>query len=182
MAAPAAYGSCRARDWIWATAATYAAAVAMPDPLSHKARPGVRPHILSNLSQCSRSHNTLHTAGTPGCHLLKVWLCQPIFLLPPLFLLLLSDFLTAAPVTYGSSQARGGTGAAAAHLCHSHSHTGSATYTKAHSNTRSLTHWVRPGMEPTSSWILAGFVSAAPQRELSNIFLICWEGHHALKA
>ena len=26
--------------------------------------------------------------------------------------------------------------------------------TTAHSNTRSLTHWVRPGMEPASSWIL----------------------------
>ena len=147
-------------------------------------KPGQGSDHTSSATWASAVGVTTHctSASTPGCHLLKVWLCQPIFLLPPLFLLLLSDFLTAAPVTYGSSQARGETGAAAAHLCHSHSHTGSATYTKAHSNTRSLTHWVRPGMEPTSSWILAGFVSAAPQRELSNIFLICWEGHHALKA
>ena len=30
----------------------------------------------------------------------------------------------------------------------------SATYTTVHHNTGSLSHWVRPGMEPTSSWIL----------------------------
>ena len=35
----------------------------------------------------------------------------------------------------------------------------SATYTTAHGNTTSLTHWVRPGIEPVSSWILV-FISA----------------------
>ena len=34
MAAPAAYGSSRARDWIRATAATYATAAAMLDPFN----------------------------------------------------------------------------------------------------------------------------------------------------
>ena len=33
------------------------------------------------------------------------------------------------------------------------------TYTTAHGNTRSLTHWVRSGMEPVSSWMLIIFVS-----------------------
>ena len=42
----------------------------------------------------------------------------------------------------------------------------SATYTTAHSNTGSLTHWVRPWIEPASSWILVGFVTAEPQRKL----------------
>ena len=28
------------------------------------------------------------------------------------------------------------------------------TYTTAHGNARSLTHWARPGIEPASSWIL----------------------------
>ena len=28
------------------------------------------------------------------------------------------------------------------------------TYTTAHCNARSLTHWARPGVQPTSSWIL----------------------------
>ena len=32
-------------------------------------------------------------------------------------------------------------------------------YTTAHGNSRSLTQWVRPGIEPTSSWMLAGFVN-----------------------
>ena len=42
----------------------------------------------------------------------------------------------------------------------------SATYTTAHSNTRSLTHWARPGMEPTSSWKPVGFITTEPQGEL----------------
>ena len=35
----------------------------------------------------------------------------------------------------------------------------SATYTTAHSNTWSLIHWARPGIEPASSWILVRFVN-----------------------
>ena len=35
----------------------------------------------------------------------------------------------------------------------------SVTYTAAHSNAGSLTHWVRPGMDLISSWILVGFVN-----------------------
>ena len=34
----------------------------------------------------------------------------------------------------------------------------SATYTTAHSNGRSLTHWARPGIKPIASWILVRFV------------------------
>ena len=41
----------------------------------------------------------------------------------------------------------------------------SATHTTVHSNTGSLSHGVRPGLEPTSSWILATFAAAAPLRE-----------------
>ena len=43
------------------------------------------------------------------------------------------------------------------------------TYSTAHGNARSLTHWARPGIEPVSSWILVGFVSDAPQWELPTI-------------
>ena len=39
------------------------------------------------------------------------------------------------------------------------------TYTTAHGNAGSLTHWVRPGIEPTSSWILVRFISSVPQQE-----------------
>ena len=35
----------------------------------------------------------------------------------------------------------------------------SATYTTAHSNTGSLTHWARPEIEPLSSWILVRFIN-----------------------
>ena len=35
----------------------------------------------------------------------------------------------------------------------------SSTYTTAHGNTRSLTHWARSGIEPASSWILLGFLT-----------------------
>ena len=39
-------------------------------------------------------------------------------------------------------------------------------YPTGHSNARSLTYWGRSGIEPTSSWILVGFLSTKPQREL----------------
>ena len=35
-------------------------------------------------------------------------------------------------------------------------------YTSTHGNARSLTHGVRPGIEPAPSWFLVGLVSAAP--------------------
>ena len=42
----------------------------------------------------------------------------------------------------------------------------SVTYTTAHSNARSLTHCVRPGIEPATPWFLVGFISTVPQWEL----------------
>ena len=52
----------------------------------------------------------------------------------------------------------------------------SATYTTATlsgSNTRSLTHWARPGIEPPSSWTLVEFITAEPQWEpLLNSFIV----------
>ena len=35
----------------------------------------------------------------------------------------------------------------------------STTYTTAHSNAEFLTHWVTPGIEPESSWMLVVFVN-----------------------
>ena len=32
-------------------------------------------------------------------------------------------------------------------------------YAAAHGKVRSLTHWGRPGIEPTSSWVLVGFMT-----------------------
>ena len=59
--------------------------------------------------------------------------------------IILSFFFKATPAACASSQAKGPIGTAAA----GHSH----------SNAGSLTHWPKPGIEPISSWILAGFVT-----------------------
>ena len=95
------------------------------------------------------------------------------------FFFCLFVFFRAAPSANGSSQARGPTGAVATSPCQSHSKAGSKlclrpTYTTAHGNTRSLTHWARPGIEPVTSWFLVRFVSIAPRREL--LFLL-WFNH-----
>ena len=47
----------------------------------------------------------------------------------------------------------------------------SVNYTTAHGDARSWSHWARPGIEPTSSCILVGFVTAEPQWELTDICL-----------
>ena len=49
----------------------------------------------------------------------------------------------------------------------------SATYTIAHGNIESLTHCLRPGIEPATSWLLVRFISAAPQWELLKIVILC---------
>ena len=72
----------------------------------------------------------------------------------------------AAPVAYGSSQAKGQTGDVVADLHHSHSNASNArdlscvwTYTTAHGNAGSLTHWARPRTEPATSCFSVGFVN-----------------------
>ena len=45
----------------------------------------------------------------------------------------------------------------------------SATYSTAHGQAGSLTPWMRPGMEPASSWILVAFVTDEPQGELWHV-------------
>ena len=41
----------------------------------------------------------------------------------------------------------------------------------AHSNAESLTHWVRPGIDPSSSWILVRFITAEPKQELPKALI-----------
>ena len=49
----------------------------------------------------------------------------------------------------------------------------SATYTAVHGNARS-----RPGIKPTTSWLLVGFVSAVPRRERpASVFFMCQTTH-----
>ena len=72
----------------------------------------------------------------------------------------------AAAMAYGGSQTRGPIRATAAGLHQCKIWVSSATYTTAHGNIRSLTHWGRQGIEPTTSWFLVGFISTAPWWEL----------------
>ena len=78
------------------------------------------------------------------------------------------------PTAYGSSQSRGQFGATAANLHHSHSNAGSEPHLwptpQLMAMPKSLTHWVRPGIESSTSWFPVRFVSAAPQRELFFFF------------
>ena len=80
---------------------------------------------------------------------------------------------TVTPRAYGHSQARGQIWAVASGLLYSHWNEGSElslTYTTVQGNAGSLTHWVRPGIEPESSWVLVGFFTTEPQQEL-HLFL-----------
>ena len=71
-------------------------------------------------------------------------------------------FLKAAPVAYGNSQARGLIGAVPAGHDHSHSNVGSKPHLQPTPQLTAtpdpLTHWVRPGIEPVSSWLLVGLL------------------------
>ena len=48
----------------------------------------------------------------------------------------------------------------------------SATYTTAHGNAGSLTHWTRPGIEPVYLWVLVRFISSEPRWELLGLYLL----------
>ena len=54
---------------------------------------------------------------------------------------------------------------------HSHSHRQQGFPAAfAHGNAGSLTHWVRPGIKPVSSWVPVRFISAESQWELLYLF------------
>ena len=82
---------------------------------------------------------------------------------------------TVTPVTYGSPQARGRIGSIATRLHHSHSHwqhqirATSAIYTTAHGSTRSLTHWMRPGIKPASSQTLCQVLNLLSHSRSSKV-------------
>ena len=82
-----------------------------------------------------------------------------------LFLFVCFLSFRATPAAYGGSQARGWIWAVAASLHQSHSNVvselSSMTYTTAHSNTGSVTHWARPGIEPATSWWVELFLMSA---------------------
>ena len=128
--------------------ATYTTAHGSAGSLTHWAREGIEPSSSRFLGGFV---NHCATAGTS----------VNIFIY--LFIYCLFAISWVAPVAYGGSQAKGRIGAVAVGLRQSHSNAGSepesATYTTAHSNAGSLTHWARAGIEPATSWFLVGFVN-----------------------
>ena len=86
-------------------------------------------------------------------------------------------FFKSTSIAYGSSHAKGLIRAAAAGLYHSHRNTRSeftsVTYTTAHGNARSFTHWAGPGIKPASSWILVHYHWAMMGPPWSPIFNSC---------
>ena len=70
----------------------------------------------------------------------------------------------ATPAAYGGSQPRGQIGAAAAGLHHSHSNAEFEPHLRPTPQLAAMSDpQPRPGIEPTSSWILVGFISAELQ-------------------
>ena len=49
----------------------------------------------------------------------------------------------------------------------------SSTHTTAHCNAGSLTHWVRPGFEPLSSWLLVRFVNHWATMRTPGFLCVC---------
>ena len=89
-----------------------------------------------------------------------------VFLFVSVFVFVL--LFRATPAAYGSSQARGPIGASAASTTATETPDPSCIwpYTTAHGNAGSLIHWARPGVKHKSSWILVGFITTEPRREL----------------
>ena len=165
MATTLAYGGSHARGWIgasslhhrhsniWAASATYAAACSNAVSLTHWVRPEIGP----------ASSQRLH------------WVSNPLNYNGNSWNLLFFFFVFLGPHTQHMEVPR--LGVEWSYSCwpipqlqQCQIWASSATYTTAHSNARSLTHWARPGTEPTTSWFLVGFISTAPQRELPKIY------------
>ena len=95
------------------------------------------------------------------------------FILFYFILFLFVCFFRSAPTAYGGSQANQSCSrwpTPQPQLCQIWA--ASLTYATARGNARSLTHWVRPGIEPATLWFLVGFVFAAPQQELLVLFFL----------
>ena len=74
-------------------------------------------------------------------------------------------------MAYGSTQAKGQIGAAAAGLCHSHTIPDLSHMFDLHSSRQCqiLNPLSKARIKPESSWILVGFITAKPHWELRQI-------------
>ena len=146
------YGSSWARDWIWAAAVTYVAVLAKPDPLAHCVRPGIesmplqRPELLQSDS---------------------------FFLSIYLSIYLSFQSCTSSIGRFPGKRSnrrcsRRPTPEPQQHRIQA----AFGTYTTAHSNTRTLTHWARSGIVTLSLGILVWFIFTVPQQEVCTLFFL----------
>ena len=85
-----------------------------------------------------------------------------VFCLSPLHCFIYFILFWATPVAYGCSWAGGWIGCSYRPIPQPRQHqiqAASMSYPATCSNTGSLTHWVRQGIEPASSWILVRFLT-----------------------
>ena len=128
---------------------------------------------------------TLHVTYIYITYIAYIYITYILHSRPPfwrcsLFLFIYLDLLSlgATSTAYGGSQPRDRIWAVAASLHHSDSNVGSephlwATYTTAHSNAGSLTHWSSPRIQPVFSWILVGSLTTEPHWELLTLLILC---------
>ena len=127
MATFAAYGSSWATDWIWAAPATYTAAAATLDPLTHCTGLVVWVAAIGFLTHCTTAGITLcaHLIHSSLQHFHLSILLHFTTEVATTSVFTLFCLLRVSPMVYGSSQARGQIRAMAAGLCHSRSNAGS---------------------------------------------------------
>ena len=142
MAVPTVYGSSRVRDCIWAIAA------AIYISLTHCAGLESNPRLCSNPSHCSWVLNPLHHSRN-SCFFNFLIFWSFVFLGPHLQHMEIPRLGVNWNCSYRPMPQPQQCGIQA--TC--------VTYIIAHWNAGSLTHWERPGMESTSSWILLGLVN-----------------------
>ena len=115
----------------------------------------------------------LHLQGLLCCLRPQVSLSMLLFFSFFLSFFFVFCLFRASPAAYGGFQARGLSNRS--HSCwptpqpQPQPHliqVVSVTYTTAQGNARSLTHRLRPGMEPSTSWFPVGCISTAPRWEL----------------
>ena len=97
------------------------------------------------------------------------------------YMFLLVLLFRAAPAAYGSPQVRGRIGGTPQPEQHG-TWTASVTYITAHGIARFLTHWVRPGIEPTSSWIQFGFITGIATKGIPTLLCIVYKGNQESKS
>ena len=115
--------------------------------------------------------NIIGFAREPGRTKRPSWISHsPDCLIHNFFFFLVFYLFRAALTAHGVSQARGSNQSCfcrpAPEPQQRQIPAVSVTCTTAHHNAGSLTHWMRPGIEPTTSRFLVEFISAAPWQEL----------------